>query len=380
MKKRILIVFGTRPEAIKLAPVILKSKEYAKDIEAIILSTGQHQQMLGDVLGVFNIQPDIDLGIMAPEQSLFYVAAQIFSKMEKVLAEVNPDIVIVEGDTVTTFSAALSAYYTGKKVGHVEAGLRTHNKFAPFPEEINRKLTAGVTDYHFAPTEQARQNLLSEGYSDETIYVTGNTVIDALLWTMEKVKNLSCPINELKEIRQDYERIILVTGHRRENFGEPLRKICQSLRLLAERHPEICFVYPVHLNPQVKNPVYALLSGIKNFYLLSPLPYSDFVWLMKEAYLVITDSGGIQEEAPSLGKPVLLTREVTERPEAVAAGSVLLVGSEREKIINATERLLTDPVMYRQMVSARNPFGDGKAAERIINILLQRPYSPFVAK
>ncbi|MCX7765346.1 MAG: UDP-N-acetylglucosamine 2-epimerase (non-hydrolyzing) [Candidatus Sumerlaeia bacterium] len=377
MKKRILFVFGTRPEAIKLAPVIHTAKKFTTEIQTIILSTAQHQQLLKDVLSVFNITPDIDLNIMTHEQSLYYLAGQIFSKMENILSEVNPDIVVVQGDTATTFSTAVSAYYARKKVAHVEAGLRSHNKFAPFPEEINRKITACVTDYHFAPTELARQNLLNEGYPDENIFVTGNTVIDALLWTLEQIHQQNYRCSALEQILTKFHRMILITGHRRENFGEPLYNICQSLKLLAERHPDICFIYPVHLNPQVRKPVYETLSGLNNFFLVSPLSYIDFVWLMTNAYLIITDSGGIQEEAPTLGKPVLLTRHTTERPEAEAAGVVKLVGTTPEKIITAVEELLTDSSKYLHIAQTKNPFGDGRAAERIINILLSKPFTPF---
>ncbi len=368
MKKKLLFAFGTRPEAIKLAPVILEAQKHTDDFSVCVVVTAQHREMLDEVLDVFNIKPDHDFNIMRPCQSIFYVTYSVFENMEPLMEAETPDVVIVQGDTTTTFAGALSGYYNRSKIAHVEAGLRTHNKFAPFPEEINRKITSSVADYNFAPTEWARDNLRKEGYPDDSIYITGNTVIDALSLALEKIDQHTPPLRELSMVKQ-YERTILLTGHRRENFGEPFRRVCEAFRHLAENNPDTCFVYPVHLNPNVQQPVNEILQELSNFYLLSPLPYLPFIWLMNHSYFLITDSGGIQEEATSLGKPILLTRDFTERPEGVDAGTIKLVGTDAQRIIRHAQELLENDEAYRAMSKASNPFGDGKAAQRIIEIL-----------
>jgi len=370
-KRTLMFVFGTRPEAIKLAPLILKAKERSSTLRTIVVATAQHRQMLDDVLATFDVKPDVDLNIMAPEQSLFYITAKTFTEMEQLLSHLQPDVLIVQGDTTTTFAAALAGFYAGMRIAHVEAGLRTGNKWAPFPEEINRKITSVVADYHFAPTERAKKNLLNEGYDEKRIHVTGNTVIDALLWVVERVKNIPCPISDCSEALDRYARLVLITGHRRENFGEPFRRICGAFKHLALRNPDVCFIYPVHLNPNVQAPVMSVLDGLENFLLLPPLPYPQFVWLMQKAYFVITDSGGIQEEAPALAKPVLVTRRVTERPEAVEHGVAKLVGDSSEEIITRAQRLLDDETFYMSMAKGVSPYGDGKSCERILRILLE---------
>ena len=366
---KLMTVFGTRPEAIKLAPVIRLAANRNQTFEIIVAVTAQHRRMLDDVLGAFEITPDEDLNIMTPGQSLFGVTAKVFAEMESVLEKHQPDIVMVQGDTTTTFASAMAGYYAGKKIAHVEAGLRTWNKWAPFPEEINRRVASTVADYHFAPTEKSRQNLLREGYDDSMIYVTGNTVIDALLWMVDKVKDKPCPVADFAPILERFEKMVLITGHRRENFGEPFRRICQAFRQLAEKNPNTCFVYPVHLNPNVQKPVREILGGMDNFFLLPPLAYPAFVWMMQKSSIIITDSGGIQEEAPALGRPVLVTRQVSERPEALEAGAVKLVGDDPEKITTLTQRLLDDPEYFQTMAQGISPYGDGKASQRILDIL-----------
>ena len=367
--KKLMFVFGTRPEAIKLAPIILKAKDYQLDFEPIIVSTAQHRQMLDDILPTFGIKPDVDLNIMAPGQSLFYTTSKIIASMESVIQSLQPDILIFQGDTITTFAAALCGFYAGKKTAHVEAGLRTGDKQLPFPEEVIRKMTSVVADYHFAPTVSAKENLIRERYAPETIHVTGNTVIDALLWMVDRIKNTNCPLPDIALRLDQYSRIVLITGHRREHFGLPLENICHALKYLALRNPNTAFVYPVHLNPNVQQTVKKILNGIDNLFLLHPLPYPTFCWFMRHCYLIITDSGGIQEEAPALGKPVLVTRKVTERPEAVKDGMVKLVGNNRDKIIHFSQRLLDDRVYYNSMVKGFSPYGDGKSSERILDIL-----------
>lgn len=365
-----MFVLGTRPEAIKLAPLILKAKDLDSKFETVVVATAQHREMLDDVLEAFSIKPDVDLAIMAPGQSLLYITSRVFAEMERVIEKFQPDILVVQGDTTTTFAAAVAGFYARKEIAHVEAGLRTGNKWTPFPEEINRKITSVVADYHFAPTEKAKENLLKEGYQEDRIYITGNTVIDALLWMVERVKEAPCPLPEFAEILKNYTRLVLITGHRRENFGEPFRRICEAFKTLAIRNPEVCFVYPVHLNPNVQGPVKKLLRGIENFILLPALPYPEFVWLMQRSYLIITDSGGIQEEAPVLAKPVLVTRRLTERPEAVEAGGVKLVGDDTSKIVHYAQHLLQDKAFYNLMAKAVSPYGDGKASERILSKLM----------
>ncbi|MCD6386061.1 UDP-N-acetylglucosamine 2-epimerase (non-hydrolyzing) [Candidatus Sumerlaeota bacterium] len=369
MKKKLLFIFGTRPEAIKLAPVIHQAKKYPDKFIVRIVVTAQHREMLDDVLDIFKIMPDYDFDIMTPDQSLFFITHRIFKEMEGLIKAEEPDILIVQGDTTTTFAGALCGYYAQKKVAHVEAGLRTGNKYSPFPEELYRKMTSALVDFHFAPTEWAKNNLLNEGYPEKNIYVTGNTVIDALFFARKKIDPAECPINELRGQIDRFKRMILITGHRRENFGEPLRQICEAFRQLALSNPDVCFVYSVHLNPNVQKPVKEILSELPNFFLIAPQPYLSFVWLMNHSYFIITDSGGIQEEAPSLGKPVLVTRQYTERPEGIQAGILRLVGIKKEDIIEQAQQLLDVNELYQQMSKAANPYGDGKAAQRIISVL-----------
>ena len=366
-KTRVLIVFGTRPEAIKMAPVVKEFQKHTDRFEVKICATAQHRSMLDQVLNFFEITPDYDLDLMKPNQNVYSLTSAIIESFGKVVEEYKPDFVYVHCDTTTTFAASLCAFYSGAKVCHVEAGLRTFNKHEPFPEEINRQLTSRLADYHFAPTNQAKENLLKEGISEDRILVAGNTVIDALMHTVEKTKFLINPeIQKLKDIIKPDKKIILITGHRRENFGEGFLNICDALKKIAD-HPSVQIIYPVHLNPKVQDPVYRILEDVKNIHLIEPLSYEAFVWLMNESYLIITDSGGIQEEAPSLGKPVLVMRETTERPEAVDAGTVILVGTDAEKIHKECLSLLEDKEHYRTMSKLHNPFGDGLAAKRIID-------------
>jgi len=368
----ILIVFGTRPEAIKMAPVI-KALQNAKGFLVSVCVTAQHREMLDQVLGLFEITPDFDLNLMKPEQDLFDLTSNVLVRMREVLLSCKPDLVLVHGDTTTSMATSLAAFYLQIPVGHVEAGLRTNNVCSPFPEELNRQITGRVTAYHFAPTEQARLNLLAEQVADEQILLTGNTVIDALLSVVERSREV--PFNDSLMVQlpflaaADLPRIILVTGHRRENFGTGFEEICQALHDLAQIHPEVQISYPVHLNPNVREPVNRILTGVKNVHLIEPQDYLPFVKLMDLSYLILTDSGGIQEEAPSLGKPVLVMRDTTERPEAVEAGTVKLVGANRERIIEELSRLLSDKSAYKEMSKAHNPYGDGKASDRILEFL-----------
>jgi UDP-N-acetylglucosamine 2-epimerase (non-hydrolysing) len=366
--KKVMLIFGTRPEAIKLCPLVKELKKQKDKFETIVCVTAQHREMLDQVLDVFDVKPDYDLNIMKNDQTLFDITCRCLTEIGDVIKKEKPDIVVVQGDTTTTFVTSLAAYYNKVKVGHVEAGLRTGNKYSPFPEEINRRITSVIADLHFAPTQKSKNNLLSEGVREEDIVVTGNTVIDALLWVRRKIQNERKEYKELDSI--DFtQKIILVTGHRRENFGQDLINICEALKKIAAKYSDIEIVYPVHLNPNVSKPVYNLLSGIDNINLLKPLDYEPFVYLMVKSHLIISDSGGIQEEAPSLGKPVLVTRNTTERPEAVETGAVKLVGTDRNKIIKETEKLLNDPQYYHSMALLQNPYGDGHACERIINTL-----------
>jgi UDP-N-acetylglucosamine 2-epimerase (non-hydrolysing) len=388
--KKILIIFGTRPEAIKMAPVVLRLKE-AGGFEVKVAVTAQHRQMLDQVLEVFAIAPDYDLDLMTPNQDLFDVTVRVLAGLKDVLAREQPEVVLVHGDTTTTFAAALAAYYLKIPVGHVEAGLRTRSKYRPYPEEMNRHLTGVITDYHFAPTPWARDNLLAEQAPMERIWVTGNTVIDALHITSARVTRDDIGWRHYFlgnfGLELDDKRLILVTGHRRENFGPGFENICEALRDLAEQWPDIHIVYPVHLNPQVQRPVYQILTASSasgdgrvammataagsRISLLPPLDYLPFVYLMNQSYLVLTDSGGIQEEAPALGKPVLVMREVTERPEGVWAGTVRLVGTDKERIMREVGNILEDEQYYRSMAQAQNPYGDGQASSRIVEILSQ---------
>ncbi|ROI09197.1 UDP-N-acetylglucosamine 2-epimerase (non-hydrolyzing) [Chryseobacterium sp. H3056] len=367
--KKILIIFGTRPEAIKMAPLVNEFKNTG-GFQVKVCVTAQHREMLDQVLDFFHIKPDFDMDLMKPNQNLSTLTADIITGLKEVLDVYEPDYVFVHGDTTTTMAASISSFYSGAKVCHVEAGLRTFDKKAPFPEEINRQVTGRIANYHFAPTVQSKKNLLLENIKEEDIIVTGNTVIDALLYSSDKVKDIeSAEIQHLKHIIDNSKKIILVTGHRRENHGEGFLNISAALRQIAEENLDVQIIYPVHLNPNVQKPVYHNLSGIKNIKLIDPLSYPAFVWLMNQSYLIITDSGGVQEEAPSLGKPVLVMRDTTERPEAVEAGTVILVGSNKAKIVQETTALLRDPIRYQQMSALHNPYGDGNACRRIVEYL-----------
>lgn len=366
-KRKAMFIFGTRPEAIKVAPVIKELKRYNNRIKTIVVVSAQHREMLKDALDSFDIRPDFDLRIMEENQTVYDITINLLRRMRQVLQEAKPDLVVIQGDTTTAFVTALSAFYEKIPVAHVEAGLRTRNKYAPFPEEINRVLISHISDLHFAPTENGKQNLLKEGIPEKNIFITGNTVIDALLFTSKKIKNMQPKF--LKDIISNKNKLILVTGHRRESFGQPLRNICLALRTIAERNPNIEIIYPVHLNPNVRKPVFNLLKGHRNIYLVDPLDYPTFVWLMNQSYLILTDSGGIQEEAPSLGKPVLVMREITERSEGIKVGTAKLVGTDIDKIVYETEKLLKEPAAYLKMSNTVNSYGDGKAAKQIVDII-----------
>ncbi|HUT30669.1 MAG TPA: UDP-N-acetylglucosamine 2-epimerase (non-hydrolyzing) [Sedimentisphaerales bacterium] len=365
---KVLIVFGTRPEAIKMAPIIEVMARRPEVFDLRICATAQHREMLDNVLPLFDIQPDYDLDLMRENQTLAELTADILGAIDPVICQQEPDWVLVQGDTTTAMAAALAGYYRHVAIGHVEAGLRTYDKLQPFPEEVNRRTTGILADIHFAPTEQAQANLLREGVDKRRILVTGNTVIDALLQVVGREYDFTT--GPLAQIPFD-KRILLVTAHRRENFGEPLQALCRAIEMISRRHSEdIHVVYPVHLNPQVRNPVHGSLAGLSNVTLLEPLDYASFVHLMNRSYMVLTDSGGLQEEAPSLGKPVLVLRNKTERPEAVQAGTARLVGTKTERIVAETESLLNDSTLYEQMANAANPYGDGHAAERICSALV----------
>ena len=369
---KVLVVFGTRPEAIKMAPLVQALYAHP-DIDARVCVTAQHREMLDQVLELFDIEPDYDLNVMMPGQTLTDITVNILRGMESVLHQCKPDAVLVHGDTTTTQAASLAAFYQQIPVGHVEAGLRTGDLYSPWPEEANRKLTSVLTRWHFAPTEQSRQNLLAESIPEQNIVVTGNTVIDALLAVRHRLETnpeLNQKIAANFEFLESDHKVILVTGHRRENHGEPFTRICQSLAHIAREFPSVQIVYPVHLNPNVREPVNRLLSGIENIHLIEPLDYAPFVYLMNRATIILTDSGGVQEEGPSLGKPILVMRDTTERPEAVEAGTVKLVGTDVEQIVNSCATLLTDPEAYNKMAYAHNPYGDGKACQRIIDNLI----------
>lgn len=376
---RVLSIFGTRPEAIKMAPVVRELQKHPDRLQSRVCVTAQHREMLDQVLSLFDIAPDYDLKVMEDNQTPTQVASAVLAGLEPILERERPDWVLVQGDTSTAVAASLAAFYAGARVGHVEAGLRTHDKWQPFPEEINRRVAAVIADLHFAPTEQARQNLLREGVADERILVTGNPVIDALQW----VASLPFDVGALNvgtlNVKRDNVKLILVTAHRRENFGQPLENICLALRDIAVRYDgRVRIIYPVHLNPNVWEPVHRLLAYIPNITLTPPLGYLPLVHIMRRAHLVLTDSGGIQEEAPGLGRPVLVLREVTERPEGLVAGTARLVGTERQRIVAETVSLLEDPVAYHQMAQAVNPYGDGRAGQRIVAALLGEPVEPFV--
>lgn len=381
-----MLVFGTRPEAIKMAPLVKEFQKQPDRVDTVVCVTGQHREMLDQVLEIFDIRPDYDLNIMKQEQDLFDVTARVLTGMRDVLKEVKPDVVLVHGDTTTSTAAALSAFYQQIPVAHVEAGLRTHNIYSPWPEEMNRLLTGRLATYHFSPTPLSRNNLMREGVDDRNIIVTGNTVIDALYWVIEKIKQdeklNNRLIGELKASGYDIDRLndgkrlVLITGHRRENFGDGFAQMCRAIQTLTGKYPEVDFVYPMHLNPNVRKPIHEVfgedLSGFGNMSFIEPLEYLSFVYLMEKSCIVLTDSGGIQEEAPGLGKPVLVMRDTTERPEALEAGTVKLVGTDYDKIVGEVSFLLDNEQAYEAMSKAVNPYGDGLACGRIVNALLYR--------
>ncbi|MDA0624051.1 UDP-N-acetylglucosamine 2-epimerase (non-hydrolyzing), partial [Acinetobacter baumannii] len=370
--KRVLLVFGTRPEAIKMAPLALKLQQNIEDFETKVCVTGQHRQMLDQVLKLFNLKPDFDLNLMKPGQTLSDITSGVLKGLEHVFEQWRPDIILVHGDTATTFAASLAGYYHKIKIGHVEAGLRTGDLYSPWPEEANRQLTGVLANYHFAPTQSSYQNLVKENVDPETVIVTGNTVIDALLQVKDKVEQDQDLVQNFKQefsFLDKNKKLILVTGHRRENFGQGFFNICSALVNLAKKYPDIQIVYPVHLNPNVQQPVNELLANIDNVFLISPQDYLPFVYLMNRSYLILTDSGGIQEEAPSLGKPVLVMRDTTERPEAVDAGTVRLVGTDVSTIESVVSELLENSAIYVTMSEAHNPYGDGTACQQIVDFL-----------
>lgn len=378
---KLMLIFGTRPEAIKMAPIIACLKTNTKNLRPILCVTAQHREMLDQVLNIFNIIPDYDLNIMRPSQDLFSITANTLIGLKSILMKEQPDMVLVQGDTTTAFIAGLAAYYLKVPVGHVEAGLRTYNKYSPFPEEVNRHLLSTLADIHFAPTDWAKSNLLKEGVPVQKIVVTGNTVVDALLAIKRRQQAKSTGKLWKEYYRKSWnlvipekttdKKLILVTGHRRENFGESFRNICFALKKIAITRKDVVIVYPVHLNPNVQLPVKAILSRVANIYLIKPLEYESFIYLMDQAYLILTDSGGIQEEATSLGKPVLVMRDSTERPEGIKVGVVKLVGTDKKRIVNDTLKLLDNKKLYKKMSKTINPYGDGKAAERIVRVLVK---------
>ena len=384
--KKVMLVFGTRPEAIKMAPLVKEFQKQPKRVETVVCVTGQHREMLDQVLKIFDIKPDYDLNIMKQGQDLYDVTARVLTGMRDVLKEVKPDVVLVHGDTTTSTAAALAAFYQQIPVGHVEAGLRTHNIYSPWPEEMNRLLTGRLATYHFSPTPLSRNNLIKESVDDRNIIITGNTVIDALYWVVDKIKNNKELDNELEDIlsKAGYDvnrlnngkKLVLITGNRRENFGDGFINMCTAIKDLTVKYPDLDFVYPMHLNPNVRKPIHEVfgenLSGLKNMFFIEPLEYLSFVYLMEKSSIVLTDSGGIQEEAPGLGKPVLVMRDTTERPEALDAGTVKLVGTDYNKIVNEVSSLIDDKAAYEKMSKAVNPYGDGLACGRIVNALLYR--------
>ena len=392
--KKVMLVFGTRPEAIKMAPLVKAFEQYSEDFDIAVCVTGQHREMLDQVLRIFDITPDYDLNIMKQGQDLYDVTSRVLLGMRDVLREAQPDVVLVHGDTTTSTAAALAAFYQQIPVGHVEAGLRTHNIYSPWPEEMNRQITGRIATYNFSPTPLSRQNLLEEKVSEQSIVVTGNTVIDALYWVVDKIKKDETLSAELKSVlakagydvdrlNEGKRRLVLITGHRRENFGVGFIRMCTAIRDLAQKYPDVDFVYPMHLNPNVRKPIQEVFVGLDalslgegwgdafNMFFIEPLEYLSFVYLMEKSSIVLTDSGGIQEEAPSLGKPVLVLRDTTERPEGIAAGTLKLVGTEEETIYTEFKRLLDDENEYMKMSKASNPYGDGFACKRIADILEQ---------
>ena len=395
-KKKVLIVFGTRPEAIKMAPLVKQFELHPEAFETVVAVTGQHREMLDQVLELFDIVPDYDLNIMQQGQDLYDITSRVLTGMRDILNEAKPNLVMVHGDTTTSSIAALAAFYQQIPVAHVEAGLRTYNKYSPWPEELNRQLTGRIAAWHFAPTSLSKQNLLSENIHEDSVFVTGNTVIDALFWVLNKIETtpdieqsilseldlFGLPEENVKFWFSSVDststrKLVLITGHRRENFGDGFIDICHALKALAERYPDVDFVYPMHLNPQVRQPIHAVFGescDLKNFFFIEPLDYLPFVYLMNRSYLVLTDSGGIQEEAPGLGKPVLVMRNTTERPEALEAGTVRLVGTSKDLIIKEVSHLLDDHDHYTSMSRAHNPYGDGKACQRIIQALIRHHF------
>ncbi len=381
--KRIMLVFGTRPEAIKMAPLVKEFQKHPSDFETVVCVTGQHREMLDQVLHIFDIRPDYDLNIMKQGQDLYDVTARVLTGMRDVLKENRPDVVLVHGDTTTSTAAALAAFYQQIPVGHVEAGLRTHNIYSPWPEEMNRQITGRIASYDFAPTPLSKSNLLKENVSEDKITVTGNTVIDALYWVVARIKNDSQLDSELESVLKTagYDvgrlsggrKLVLITGHRRENFGDGFISMCTAIKDLTAKYPDVDFVYPMHLNPNVRKPIHEVfgenLDNLGNMFFIEPLEYLSFVYLMEKSTIVLTDSGGIQEEAPGLGKPVLVMRDTTERPEALDAGTVKLVGTDYDKILSSVSELLDDPGAYEKMSKAVNPYGDGKACGRIVERL-----------
>lgn len=384
--KTILLVFGTRPEAIKIAPLVKEFQKNTKDFKTLVCVTGQHREMLDQVLHIFSIKPDYDLNIMKQGQDLYDVTSRVLLGMRDVLKKVQPDVVLVHGDTTTSTAAALAAFYQQIPVGHVEAGLRTHNIYSPWPEEMNRQITGRIATYHFAPTSLSKQNLLAENIKEEAVTVTGNTVIDALYMVVDKIKNdkeLDAELEDtLKTSGYDIKRLkngkklVLITGHRRENFGDGFMSMCRAIQTLTKKYPDVDFVYPMHLNPNVRKPIHEIwgedLSNLCNMFFIEPLEYLSFVYLMEKSSIVLTDSGGIQEEAPGLGKPVLVMRDTTERPEALKAGTVKLVGTDYDKIVTEVSSLLDNQMYYDEMSKAVNPYGDGKACERIVGLLIEK--------
>lgn len=391
MINRIMLVFGTRPEAIKMAPLVKEFQKHSSEIETLVCVTGQHREMLDQVLQIFEIHPNYDLNIMKQGQDLYDVTSRVLLGMRDVLKEAKPDVVLVHGDTTTSTAAALAAFYQQIPVGHVEAGLRTHNIYSPWPEEMNRLITSRIATYNFSPTPLSRQNLLDEGVMENSIVVTGNTVIDALYWVVNRIKSDKRLDEELEGILMNTgydvkrlntgKKLILITGHRRENFGDGFTKMCNAIKQLTEKYPEVDFVYPMHLNPNVRKPIHDVfgenLSNLGNMFFIEPLEYLSFVYLMEKSNIVLTDSGGIQEEAPGLGKPVLVMRDTTERPEALDAGTVKLVGTNYQKIVSEVSALLDDENHYKQMSMAVNPYGDGLACSRIVNFLTKIDESAF---
>ena len=384
--KKIMLVFGTRPEAIKMAPVVKEFQKQPEQVETVVCVTGQHREMLDQVLRIFDIHPDYDLNIMKQGQDLYDVTAHVLTGLRDVLKEVKPDVVLVHGDTTSSTASALAAFYQQILVAHIEAGLRTHNIYSPWPEEMNRLLTGRLATYHFSPTPLSRNNLIKESVDDRNIIVTGNTVIDALYWVVDKIKNDKVLDSELVKVlvKAGYDvnrlnggkKLVLITGHRRENFGDGFIHMCTAIKDLTRKYPDVDFVYPMHLNPNVRKPIHEVfgedLSGLGNMFFIEPLEYLSFVYLMEKSTIVLTDSGGIQEEAPGLGKPVLVMRDTTERPEALDAGTVKLVGTDYDRIVNEVSVLIDDKVAYEKMSKAVNPYGDGLACKRIVNALLYR--------